>query len=327
MDTEVLAVAPDPPIDEPIAVAAAATVTTIALPAPPFPDSAFHGPVGAQVHYRVQAPKSTPTGYCVLIHGLGGSTFDWRKVAPLLQEAKVFSVLVDLPGFGHSDRSPTLNHRNENRAQLLWSIIDTVKVTYHLPLDVKFVFVGHSMGAMTALHMGQQRPSETKGVAIVCGLIEERYSFPCGSLFKCGCTRYLARKISEKTLQNRPRMLQLLRDNGVTDPMTEAEERALAAVWEIPGSIDTILDMATQVDTQPVQLDSFPLPVLCYWGALDKIVPYAKRAVFVKRIPQHRVLLRERCYHIPLLSHPVDLAATLAAFVKSGVLPDDEGKV
>jgi pimeloyl-ACP methyl ester carboxylesterase len=66
-------------------------------------------------------------GNILLIHGLGGSTFSFRNNAEALSSAGYNVIAVDLPAFGYSDRKRNIDHSQDNRARLLWLMIEEIE--------------------------------------------------------------------------------------------------------------------------------------------------------------------------------------------------------
>jgi pimeloyl-ACP methyl ester carboxylesterase len=108
------------------------------------------------------------------VHGLGNSKDNWRGAcqAPALRERSLLAF--DLPGFGHSSRSPELGYALEDHAGVLASVIDAYAVrSIHI--------VAHSMGGTIALLLPARILARLQGLFLVeprlcktsCGIAAE----------------------------------------------------------------------------------------------------------------------------------------------------------
>ena len=107
---------------------------TLAIPEKPFENSEFVMADEVSLHIRTWFPSQSE-GNILLIHGLGGSTFSFRNNAEALAQAGYNVIAVDLPAFGYSDRKRNIDHSQENRARLLWLMIDQIEDKYDLGGD------------------------------------------------------------------------------------------------------------------------------------------------------------------------------------------------
>ena len=90
----------------------------------PFAESRFTTIAELSMHYRVWQPEGVPIGKILLLHGLGGSTYSFDHIVPLLVAEGYAIAAIDLPGFGYSDPALKLEHTPQNRLGLVWTLID-----------------------------------------------------------------------------------------------------------------------------------------------------------------------------------------------------------
>jgi pimeloyl-ACP methyl ester carboxylesterase len=114
---------------------------------------------GTRLHYRLvgQGPA------VMLVHGnlVDGADFEASGLVDRL--ARQYQVLVvDRPGFGHSDRPRGVVWTPAEQARLLHQAAATLGV--HRP-----VVVGHSLGTQVALAMALQNPTDVAGLVLVGG--------------------------------------------------------------------------------------------------------------------------------------------------------------
>jgi pimeloyl-ACP methyl ester carboxylesterase len=70
-----------------------------------------------------------------------------------------------------------------------------------------------------------------------------------------------------------------------------------------------------------VALRAVRAPTLVVWGADDRLLPATLGAVFASEIPDARLVILERCAHIPMLEAPEALNGALLRFLDE---PADE---
>jgi pimeloyl-ACP methyl ester carboxylesterase len=121
-----------------------------------------HSATGAYLRYQ-DLPGREPVR--VFIHGLGcASSADFPHIAahPLLAGHR--SLLIDLLGFGFSDRPEAFGYTLEEHAQSVISLLDHLKIKgCHL--------IGHSMGGSVAVSLASARPDlVSRLVVLECNL-------------------------------------------------------------------------------------------------------------------------------------------------------------
>lgn len=140
----------------------------------PFPESKFYLVDGARLHVRQWEPDknsvSEPKGIVYLVHGLSGSTYNWRFLVPQLVEAGWNVLTVDIPPFGFSgEKQPNskafdpLSPDSMSRAKLLWDLFDNLNSNY----SGKVVVVGHSLGGRVASYMVLSRPTKVSSLVLL----------------------------------------------------------------------------------------------------------------------------------------------------------------
>ncbi len=80
----------------------------------------------------------------IMVHGMPGSTRDWRYLAPVLAARGVRAVRFDLPGFGGTPLSSSRRATVVDTAGLIYALADALR------LD-RFALIGHSFGGALAL--------------------------------------------------------------------------------------------------------------------------------------------------------------------------------
>jgi len=98
----------------------------------------------------------------VVIPGLAGSAFAFRRLTPLLADAGHRVVIVEPLGMGTSGRPERADYTLEAQAARIASVLDTLGTRQAL-------VVGHALGASIALRLALARPDLVRAVVLVEG--------------------------------------------------------------------------------------------------------------------------------------------------------------
>jgi pimeloyl-ACP methyl ester carboxylesterase len=118
---------------------------------------------GMTIYVEEQNPESGQATI-VLIHGLGGSTFSWRRNAPFFAAQGYRVVSLDMKGFGLSYKDFASDYSHPAQARLLADVLA------RLGIDQAY-FVGHSMGTNVMLHFAHLYPEKVLGLISVDGAV------------------------------------------------------------------------------------------------------------------------------------------------------------
>jgi len=98
----------------------------------------------------------------VLIPGLFGSVFGFRKLVPLLTQAGYRTIVIEPLGIGSSARPAKANYSLTAQADRIAAVLDS--------LDVRdAMVVAHSMGGAEAFRLAYRRPDLVKGLVSIEG--------------------------------------------------------------------------------------------------------------------------------------------------------------
>ena len=102
----------------------------------------------------------------VMIHGLGAASSSWfpRCAAhPRLRDHR--SILIDLLGYGYSDRPENFSYDMEAHAQTVACLLDALQLT-------NCILVGHSMGGSIAILLAHSRPDLVRSLVVAEGNLD-----------------------------------------------------------------------------------------------------------------------------------------------------------
>jgi pimeloyl-ACP methyl ester carboxylesterase len=140
----------------------------------PFAESKFIYVDKAKLHYcqwQVDSLQyNKPKGTILMVHGVSGSTFNWRYIAPNLAECGWNILSIDIPPFGFSGEKQKsgvsfdpLNKDSVSRADLLLKATNQILSQSDFPI----IILGHSLGGRIATHMAIKKPEYVKNLILI----------------------------------------------------------------------------------------------------------------------------------------------------------------
>lgn len=277
------------------------------------------GPV--PMHVREVPGPAAETG--VYVHGLGGSSTNWTDLAALLS-VRMNSLLVDLPGFGHSRPPAGYDYTLRSHTGAVAGFIDGLgRGPVHL--------FGNSMGGAIAMLVASQRPDLVRSLTLVSPAVPDlrprpgRLSDPRMALVWLPVVGGRARR-ALAALSDRERAEQLLRlcfaQPELIPPQrvaaAAAEFRARRAMpWSSAALGRSMVGLVrTWLARKPASLwtaaSRITAPTLVIWGTEDRLVSVRKAARTAAALRNGRLLVLPRCGHVAQMECPEPVArATL----------------
>lgn len=230
----------------------------------------------------------------VLIHGLGASTFTFRRIVPDL--ARRFRVVaLDLKGFGFSER-PAGDYSLGTQVALVRQVMD------RLGIDRGSV-LGHSMGGVVAMRLALTHPERVERLILASSASDMDLGRHAWGAAVAG--RMLP-VIAPFTLHNR-RFRELSLKSGYYDPAGCTEE--VIQGYMLPGTVRGYLralgnTMAHWRRDPPLRPAEITQPTLILWGAADRWLPPSRGERLHGLIPNSRLALVSGGGHLFLEEQP-----------------------
>jgi 2-hydroxy-6-oxonona-2,4-dienedioate hydrolase len=282
----------------------------------PFPESRFVKVGGVLIHYRhLPAADSVTQGTVLLIHGFAGSTYSWRLITDTLLASGFEVVMVDVPPFGYSDKSPFLNQSMSARALLLKSFMQQEFS------GRKWHIAGHSMGGgmAEALVLMAQDEIEIMSLTIVDGVVFREvhpHTDSAPFILRSRLSRGIILLAGKPVLLNRFAVKKLLKSAYGRKPSWE-ETMGYLHPLKKRGTARAVLGMAAHYEELlDLHSDSLKVPVLAIWGDVDTWVPYAAYAPVVDSFPDSRTELIQGAAHCPMETHPEEFIKVFVPFLE-----------
>jgi pimeloyl-ACP methyl ester carboxylesterase len=284
----------------------------------PYRNSHFTKVDSVGFHYRLwNGNLESPKGKVILIHGFLGSTFCWRENYDTLARAGYKVLALDLPGFGYSERTTTVNQSQSNRARLIWDLLKAIDGQD----TTRWNIVGHSMGGGAAEAMALMKPERTRTLTIVNGMVFLENDNIQGAFITLSRNKQYNRIFSslvEKDVLTYGRVEKLLKKNYGFIPDSTVVNGYLTPLL-IEGTAESVLSVFSN-SKEIAELDVRTLtntPVLVIWGRRDKTIGLSRGIKFVKNVPSSALVIIQHCRHAPMETNPAEFNGHLIRFLDS----------
>ena len=250
---------------------------------------------GGRVALYQAGPRDAGKGKerVVLVHGLGkAAARDWAKLIPALAERHRVLVL-DLPGFGHSDKGNHL-YSPDNFARVLDAALEG-------RIKRPFTLIGHSMGGAVALAYVAAYPQRVNRLVLVdvAGVLHR--SVYAEFLAIAGVQRAIG--MDSPWFESVVRAIQARAENWPVHGEL-ALERADVRQRILRGDPSAISAFAMVEHDFSHALRAITAPTLVIWGAEDTIAPLRTGQALASAIPRARLVVLEGAGHAPQLEIP-----------------------
>jgi pimeloyl-ACP methyl ester carboxylesterase len=252
----------------------------------------------------------------VMLHGFAASRFTWRSwITPLASRHTLY--LVDLKGFGAAAKPKDARYGPADLAE------DVLQLITRLDLQ-RVSIVGHSMGGGVALLTAMRLADVGEGSRLtrlvsVAGTAYAQRLPPFVARLRDPSTQLLlqllpARWIVRKVLNSivyDPAVVTPELIEGYAAPLRPwAAKRAaaLAAAQLVPDNLDELIARYRAID----------VPALLVWGRNDPVVPLAIGERLAGELPRARLVVLERCGHVPMDELPEKTLHLVRDFLAGG---------
>lgn len=234
---------------------------------------------GYAVHYIDEG--SGPA--IVLIHGLGGHTYHYRRMmAPLARSHRV--IAVDLKGYGYSERDANAGLSHSDQVAMVRELLQRLGVE-------RAVFVGHSMGGLIVQRFAATHPEMVEAAVLAASATgdEPRIRWLMPKFLLRPILPYLARMIARAILK-----ASFVDKSYLTDEIRAEYLRPA----RIRGSMDVFYALIRDVKRDPrIDHARITMPVLLVNAARDRIIPLKSAQRIRDRIPHARLVVIENAAH------------------------------
>jgi pimeloyl-ACP methyl ester carboxylesterase len=248
----------------------------------------------------------------LMLHGLGGSSYSWRHVAPRLATTHRV-IALDLRGFGRSDKPFDQSYAPADHAAVVRATIKALNLS-------RITLAGHSFGGMVALMVAMDRRLEPHRIAKLVTLAAPAYpqTFSAGVRFlNKPLIPYLAllmvpsEVIATITLMTEKFGFDRYSNQDISiyaDPLTDpGGPHALIATARhiVPPDLHRII----------ARYGTIAKPTLVLWCREDQVVPVSTGERLARAIPNARLAVMEGCDHMPAEQAPQAVVREIRRFL------------
>jgi len=247
---------------------------------------------GLKIHFRLLMPDQPIKNRVLIISSPLINTFHWRKLLPQLSESDTLCVIVDLPGFGHSEYIRETPMSAELRARLMWGVLDEIDRQTSSPMSMWHI-VGHGAACATLVEMYAQAPQSVSSQVHICPIFS-RFSMP--EWKKCGgpgpwFDKYIL------TGAGFAAFIEKISGYKIDDYILFHMRRPFLR----PGARSGFLRMLNAL-RPPQPMDGF-CPVMALWGARDPFMDERAVRELNRILPEAEKHVLKTAGHLPMETH------------------------
>ena len=243
----------------------------------------------------------------VLLHGLGGSIYDWRHLLrPLARSNRVLAI--DLLGAGESEIPEKEDFSIAAQARRVKGILDSVGLA-------KPSVVGNSYGGGIALRLAQDWPERVDRLVLINSVCYPEDIPSYVALAKAPCAECVAEvlplgRITRWVLRNSYRTVERLTDTELDTYILE-----LRAPGRRGAIVRVIRDLVPPDTTEfEARLRTLRTPTLLLWGIADLTIPVRLGRRLVRELPDAE-LIEIDAGHVPNQERPEEVLAQIRRFL------------
>lgn len=246
-------------------------------------------PNGIKLHYL---EKGEGEQTVIWLHGSGPGASGYSNFKgnyPAFSEAGFNNIILDLPGFGRSDKPNNVNYDLDFFVTCLNHFIEQLDLG-------PCVLLGNSLGGAIALGQTLSHPDTVSRLILMApGGVEERETYFQMEGIQRMVTIYNQGPMDTEKMRQ-VMSLQLYDSSGLTDDILA--ERAKVAVTQPANLFSTMM-----VPNMTSKLSEIQVDCLGFWGTNDVFNPPSGTHKFLDNMPSARFILLNRCGHWVQVEH------------------------
>lgn len=260
-------------------------------------------PDGMRLHYL----DSGEGPVVVWLHGSGPGASghsNFKTNHPAFAAAGFRNIVLDLPGFGRSDKPADAQYNLDFFVSRLTAFLEVIGVS-------RCTLLGNSLGGAIALGQALARPELVERLILMApGGVEERETYFRMKGIRRMVDTYAAGPMGVD--QMRHVMALQLYDASLLDDALLAERAAVAATQ--PANLFSTM----MVPDMTERLHELQCPILGFWGINDNFNPASGAMKILEHAPQARFIMLNRCGHWVQVEHTDLFNRSCIDFLKQG---------
>lgn len=280
--------------------------------------SAYRLPVatGRDAPFSLYAEERGRGDPVVLLHGLGGSTYSWRHIAPVLARTNKV-IAIDLKGFGRSDKAFDTAYSAADQARLIVAFLQRRGLR-------NITLVGHSFGGnvalLVALQLQRTAPLLVRRLVLIDAPALPQPLTPTVMLLQQPVLPYVLLTLVPPDLTTR---IALLPTPGqrLNRHYSQDDASAYARPFYDAAARHAYIQTARLIEPESLpQLlaayGSIRQRTLLVWCTNDDVVPLSTGKALLGMLPRARLEQLDGCNHVPTDEAPQALAKVITRFLK-----------
>lgn len=279
-------------------------------PNKPYSNSYFFYYNQTKFHFRLFVPKHIKHK-ALLVHGLSASTFSFRNNIDTLVNNHTLVVAMDMPAFGHSDKSEQANYTDTNKINAIHFLLNHIDQSSN---TLKWHLVGHSMGGSVIGQYASEFPEQTHTLIFIDGLPFSQTHSSLQSLALYPPLLKWADVVLEHRFLNIQSFQELL-SSAYSETANEESAIGYMSPFETKNSGSAIFRMAAHsgyANTNDSIINS--IPKLIIWGKNDQWIPITNATPYLNK-PYTQSFIIEDAGHCPMETQPQKVNKAITDFI------------
>ncbi|MCB1509821.1 MAG: alpha/beta hydrolase [Hyphomicrobiaceae bacterium] len=259
--------------------------------------------------YAEEAGRGPPV---VLLHGLAGSAYTWRRVVRKMAQHHRL-IAIDLKGHGRSDKPFDENYSANDQAAIVYAFLRQRRLR-------SITLAGHSFGGQVAVVLAIQLQRVdpkliSRLVLLDAPLFPQRMTWAI-SLLRKPVLPYIALSVvPSKLAAEMALMSEIMGFGRITDRDIDIYSEPYGDAAARHALIQTALQIVPRNSPQLIRrYRSVRQPTLLIWCRHDNVVPLSTGRRMLKTMRNARLAILERCNHVPLEQRPGAVAKLIRSF-------------
>lgn len=265
---------------------------------------------GLRIHYQEFGEQTAPT--LVLIHGYSSSTATFHSVAPLLAENGFRVLVVDLVGFGFSDKPFSFDYTIDSQARVILRLMNVLSIG-------RATLVGSSYGGAVALSVALDN-AERIDKLILIGAVSNN-EIRNSAIVKLSTLPVLGEVVTPLLANSRTYVKTRLHNsyNAASHHLIDdAKINSVMLPLKSRQSHKALLVSLKNWNAARIErnLNRIKTPTLLVWGENDKIIPLRNGKLLRKHLPNAKLIVYKDCGHVPHEEYTTDFVQLAVDFLQ-----------
>lgn len=246
----------------------------------------------------------------ILIHGFAGSSNNWTEIIPyLVDDFKIY--VIDLPGFGNSDKPLDIKFNVSTYADYLLKFIDKLKIE-------KPILCGNSLGGAISAKAYLKDKSKIDKLILIDPAGHESNLVSLMPVVKDIDPKVVVKSVKKFINDDfyvRASMKMVFHRQDLIDKLFPKYADQLRK----DGVVEFVINLTRSMDDLTIQeeeLQKIEIPTLIIWGEHDKVLPVENADYFKKNIKDSQLVIIKDAGHLPQEERPEIVVDEIKKFLK-----------